>query len=413
MPVPESDGAQPVRWLIVTAAVCCMLVSVCFSYSWAAFKLDLKGAMGWNEPTAAFVFVFATVGQNMVVHLGLLSDSVGLGATAAVAAALKAAGLGGMWWAVTSGVSNPVFFGLCLFADTQGMGAAILAGQKAVQKISPKRLSGLSASLCATAVGCGGVFATSMYDGHFRPDVAPHLAFSGVVGVSSVLAASLVMSTVGQTDGGASTKAAGQASVWAAVQTRSFAFVLLGMVVSWGMSMLWTGNMASFLTAVRYPDAAEARRRFFWTKTLAGIFVGPLCDAIPGLLAWVYLLTSCLMCGSAWLMRAGGDAGVAAVLAGAAFGLSATLCPLLVKQSCPSLLSTLYSIAKVGGLVSGAVWSWHASVTSTANSSPGDANCVGEACYAELWTGVLWTTVPLVALMLLLQLTAKPHLKTD
>ncbi len=86
----DLDLSKPDLCFLLLLTYCAaQLVAVAFVYSFSAFKQDLMGTFGWAEKEAAFVFTFANVGQNFVVHLGLLYDRFGAGATSALAALCK------------------------------------------------------------------------------------------------------------------------------------------------------------------------------------------------------------------------------------------------------------------------------------------------------------------------------------
>ena len=57
--------------------VAVMIMSINLVYSFSAFKNDLGKTFKWDEVTLAHVFFFANLGQNFVVHYGLLYDAAG------------------------------------------------------------------------------------------------------------------------------------------------------------------------------------------------------------------------------------------------------------------------------------------------------------------------------------------------
>merc|ERR1712048_87548 len=97
--------------VVIVLNLLCIL-TLCFMYSFSAFKLDLKKHMTWDENQLSTVFMLATVGQNFVVHLGLFCDKYGSPYAFILAAALKASGLFGMWYLAANNMNNPWLFGV-------------------------------------------------------------------------------------------------------------------------------------------------------------------------------------------------------------------------------------------------------------------------------------------------------------
>eukprot|EP01062_Namystynia_karyoxenos_P035567 TRINITY_DN26010_c0_g1_i1.p1 TRINITY_DN26010_c0_g1~~TRINITY_DN26010_c0_g1_i1.p1 ORF type:complete len:461 (+),score=127.03 TRINITY_DN26010_c0_g1_i1:76-1383(+) len=406
---------ETLRWLALLAVVSCMLVSICFSYSWSGFKLDLKEGMQWDEATMGTVFLFANVGQNVVVHMGMLSDAWGPLAGCLLCAALKAASLWGMWWAAATRWSHPLFLGLCLLADGQAMAAAIMIGQKEVQRATHPRLSGVASSVCAGAFGLGAVCMTSAYDNYFRPDYAAHFAFAGVVSTACLLACAALLPVLGSPP--ATQQRSGPAlgpSLRQVICSRDYLFIFSGMAVTWGLGMVWNGNLPSFSAAAELADAPAIRSAFFAAKTAGCLAIGPLIDLLRAPREAWYLLVCALMYGAAGLMYAsdGRQMMAAAVAGGFAFGAIAALVPLMAKALSVKLMGTLYACAKMGGMITGVVWNHLLASEAQRQAAPGARNCVGGACYRAGWAWVLGSGGVLLAGMAVHALS-RPKAKPD
>ncbi|CAD7948521.1 unnamed protein product [Amoebophrya sp. A25] len=170
-----------------TALVCTvcytvgLLCSISFIYSYAAFKGDLGARFAWDEYSLAYVFTFANMGQNFVVHMGALYDKKGPVVTSLVAALFKFVGNGGMFLLSKLRIDQPSLFGLLFFLDAQATGAAIIMANMQAQKLTPQSFKGVVGSICAAAFGFGATLWVANYDGYLKPDIDSHFLLSAVV----------------------------------------------------------------------------------------------------------------------------------------------------------------------------------------------------------------------------------------
>jgi len=363
---PATSEVGIVSTVVVVFFNLLCILTLCFMYSFSAFKLDLKKHMGWDENQLSWVFMFATMGQNFVVHLGMFCDKYGSPWSFVLAAALKGTGLAGMWFCAANQYANPWVFGIFFALDCQGMSGGLIMAMKEVQRASPEKISGLMASLSKASFGMGAVYMTSMYDKLFNPDVALHFGAAGVQGVTTLMLCAITVplllpkpvSKAGKKDESAE-------PVMPIIMSESYFACFMGMVVCWGGGMVWNANMASFANSAGYSGAAQKdiRSYFYTAKTMFSLCIGPLTD-IGGREMW-YALTSVLMMASGGVMYAsdGKQMYVAATMAGGAFGAIATLIPIMSKKLSFKNMGTLYSLAKFAGMLSGVTWNFYAGST--------------------------------------------------
>jgi len=99
-----------------------------------------------------------------------------------------------------------------------------------------------------------------------------------------------------------------------------------------------------------------------------------------------------------------------AVLAGASFGADASMCPVMCRSVSSEHQATLYSIAKVGGLITSTVWISYAGLQAE-HYAAGLPNCVGEQCYHSMWVFMLAITLPALCTTALWALGSAKHKK--
>eukprot|EP00927_Polykrikos_kofoidii_P080672 TRINITY_DN7760_c0_g1_i1.p1 TRINITY_DN7760_c0_g1~~TRINITY_DN7760_c0_g1_i1.p1 ORF type:complete len:473 (-),score=59.01 TRINITY_DN7760_c0_g1_i1:185-1603(-) len=412
---------------VVTINLVCIL-TLCFMYSFSAFKLDLKQQMGWDENQLSTVFMLATAGQNFVVHIGLFCDKYGAPWGFVLPVVLKAVGLGGMWWCSSTHITSPWIFGAFFFLDTQGMSGGLIMAMKEVQRASPPRFGGLMASLSKASFGMGAVYMTSLFDYMFRPDVPTHFLAAGVQGVVTLTCCAVFVPLLlpqkapkPQT-ASPSKKDLAEASeepVMPIIFSEGFFGCFMGMLVCWGGGMVWNANMASFSIASGFSlsDQKAIRSYFYSAKTGFSLCVGPLTD-IGGHELW-YALTTILMFSSSAVMYVsdGKLIFIAATMAGGAFGAVATLIPIMSKRLSFKHMGTLYALAKGAGMISGLGWNYHAGSVAQSLTAKGESNCIGDMCYRQSWQVILSTQAPLVAYVTFWALKSlfkgKPKKKVD
>lgn len=392
--------------VVIVFNLLCIL-TLCFMYSFSAFKLDLKKHMHWDENQLSSVFMLATVGQNFVVHLGLFCDKYGSPLAFLLAAALKAVGLFGMYWCSAHNMGSPWVFGAFFFLDTQGMSGGLIMAMKEVQRASPARFSGLMASLSKASFGMGAVYMTSLYDYLFRPDVSLHFLSAAIQGVVTLLICAisvplLVPKPKVSVDSKRDSDKAAEEPVMPIILSEAYFACFLGMLVCWGGGMVWNANMASFSTAAGFSLSTQKviRSYFYTAKTALSLCIGPLTD-LGGREMW-YALTTVLMFASGVVMYIsdGKWMFVGATMAGGAFGSIATLIPIMSKKLSFKNMGTLYSVAKFAGMISGISWNYYAGAVAQSLTKPGESNCFGDECYRKGWALVLSTQAPLVAYLL-------------
>lgn len=403
---PDAHVSVMLATLVVVTNLMCIL-TLCFMYSFSAFKLDLKRHMSWDENQLSWVFMHATIGQNFAVHLGVFCDAYGTPLAFLLAAALKGVGLLGMWWCTLHNIANTWIFGAFFFLDTQGMSAGLIMAIKEVQRASPPRLSGLMASLSKASFGLGAVYMTTLYDYLLRPDVAAHFLAAGVQAVTTLLLCAVIiplllpkpLPKLQATDSESKPQ---EESVMSIVFGETYFAIFMGMVVCWGGGMVWNANMGSFSTAAGYTDATQKliRSYFYTAKTGLSLCIGPLSD-LGGIQLW-YSLTVVLMfaSGVVMLVSDGKQMFIAATMAGAAFGSIATLIPLISKKLSFRHMGTLYALSKFAGMISGISWNFFAGSVAQSLTKPGETSCIGDGCYHQAWKLILATQAPITLYML-------------
>lgn len=405
----QITGVSFLSTVVVVAFNLLCILTLCFMYSFSAFKLDLKKHMAWDENQLSTVFMLATVGQNFVVHLGLFCDKYGSPSAFLLAAMLKAAGLFGMWYLASSkSMDSPWVFGFFFFLDTQGMSGGLIMAMKEVQRASPARFGGVMASLSKGIFGLGAVYMTTLYDYFFRPDVSLHFLAAGVQGLVTLLLCALSVPILlpkpkNSTMDSKKNASKDEEPVMPIILSEAYFACFTGMLVCWGGGMVWNANMASFSTAAGFSLSTQKliRSYFYTAKTGFSLCVGPLTD-LGGRELW-YALTAVLMFGSGAVMFVsdGKMMFIAATMAGGAFGSIATLIPIMSKKLSFKNMGTLYSLAKFAGMITGISWNYYAGAAAQGLTKPGESNCVGEECYRKGWKFILGTQAPLVIYLLI------------
>lgn len=417
---------------VVVFNLLCIL-TLCFSYSFSAFKLDLKKMMAWDETQISSVYMLATLGQNIAVHLGIFCDKFGSPGSFVLAAALKAAGLGGMYFCAMNKITNPYIFGFFFLLDTQGMSGGLIIAMKEVQRLAPPKYAGFAASCSKACFGFGAFYHTTLYDAYFQ-DVGNHFMSGGAQAVATLCICALTgplltpekkkvengdgkgktavkkeekKEVAGRSKSPSAAKAksedkakAPEDSAMTYIMTFEYLSIFMGMFVCWGCGMVWNANMASFATAAKLDNAKQIRGFFYTAKTVCSFAVGPLTD-FTGVPLW-YALTTLLMlaAGGVMLVSNGQAMTTAAIMAGGGFGSIATLIPVASKKLSYKNFGTLYALGKFAGCISGIGWNYYAAYNVQQQTQKGQANCVGDACYTSAWLVILGTSVPSTLIVL-------------
>lgn len=396
------------------------IISICFSYSFSAFKLPLKKHMsGWNEADLNFVYQAAAIGQNTVVHLGMFCDRFGSPSGYLISALLKAVGCFGMYYCAVTHIENVWLFGAFFLMDTQGMSSGLIMGLKEVQRASPGKFGGIMASLSKAAFGFGAVVHVSLFDYVYTPDVEKHFLCAGILGVSTMLLCAMIVPSkppeapskkvddaTPQEYNKEEKKAlklkpspAEETGVMEIICSKAYLACFLGMFVTWGGGMVWTANLASFSAAAGMSNPKQIRSYFYTAKTLSSLFIGPISD-LGGREFW-YSMTVWSMCLSIGIMYYTNSQSMllAATVAGLSWGSIATLIPIMSKKLSFKNMGTLYSLAKFAGLLSSIGWNYYAAQTSQALTKPDEKNCSMVTCYNDSFRIILLTTMPVALFM--------------
>ncbi|CAD7965387.1 unnamed protein product [Amoebophrya sp. A120] len=185
------------RFLLLLLYTVCVLCGISFIYSYSAWKGDFRQHFDFDEVTAAYVFTYANLGQNFVVHMGYLYDKKGMVVTSVLSGFLKLVGNLGMFCVAGAKGFFPAtqfslflaqnkslratLFGLFFAMDAQATGAAIIMAQMEAQKKTPAQFKGIVGSICAASFGLGATLWVAAYDSFFKPDIEQHFFFSAMV----------------------------------------------------------------------------------------------------------------------------------------------------------------------------------------------------------------------------------------
>lgn len=399
--VQNSKSSFTLSDILVVVVNLIAIVSICFSYSFSAFKLPLKKHMSmWNEADLNFVYQAAAIGQNTVVHLGMICDRFGAPAGYLISAFCKAIGCFGMYYCAVTHNENVWLFGAFFLMDTQGMSAGLIMGLKEVQRASPGKFGGIMASLSKAAFGLGAVVHVSLFDYVYSPDVEKHFLCAGIVGVGTMLLCAMVVPSKPpeapskKTDDKTNDASSDSIGVMQIIFSKAYIACFFGMFVTWGGGMVWTANMGSFSTAAGMANPKQIRSSFYTAKTLSSLFIGPISDL--GAREFWYSMTVWSMCLSFSIMYYTNSQSMllAAVVAGLSWGSIATLIPIMSKKLSFKHMGTLYSLAKFAGLLSSIGWNYYAAQTSQALTKPDEKNCSMVTCYNQSFWAILMTTVP-------------------
>lgn len=397
-------GSATVYWVIFLGADSVLLASVNLVYSYSSFKLDLKESMGWDEASLGLVWSMASMGMNLMVHIGQLYDRCGPMSTAALAIACKLLGLAGMGYAVSNKLETPLFFGACFFLDAQGTAAALVIGQSEALKRSPAALVGTALSIAKTAFGLGPLIWQRGYGIFFAPGTESLFFFASLCSAATIILWAVVARfteprlTSAKVTKGAGSKPTEEATLLSKLLSYD-ASVVCGTVsiVTWGTALMWTSNLSNFVVAAGMKGQMTLiQSTFFGCSSAARLLIGPAVDILP--LAkelWVFLASAAMVTSSLLMLASGGAwLPAAAALVGLSFGADATLLPMMCGKVSAQHQATLYALAKITGLVCSTVWIRHAGIQAEQHKASGVANCEGSVCYQNTWMFVVGVTVP-------------------
>lgn len=158
-------------------------------------------------------------------------------------------------------------------------------------------------------------------------------------------------------------------------------------------------NLSTLAAAAGVRDQAPAiTSAFFAASATMRFALGPILDFTKGAIpleiwtamgAGASVLAVCVM-----HFSEGRLIWTAAVIAGGAFGGSATMDPLMCRSVSIPHQATLYALGKVSGLGASMLWVRQAAEEVKKNTEPGKLDCVGHDCVRGSWLTIVSIGVP-------------------
>eukprot|EP00392_Amoebophrya_sp_AT5.2_P008565 g8593.t1 len=378
-----------------------VLCGISFIYSFSAFKADLRSHFGYDELTAAYIFTFANLGQNFVVHMGAMYDRYGAVTTSVVSGILKLIGNLGMFVLTIHHWDSPTLFGIFFAMDAQATGAAIIMAQMEAQKKTPPEFKGVAnrnnvhfaivdarqvGSICAASFGLGATLWVSGYDMFLKPDIEKHFL-------------------AGSTSSG---EAPASSSIGSLIFSIDFIALFSATLVTWSVAMVFIAHLGSMADAAALSPQEGARIRsvYFTCSTVGRLLAGPLSDLTRRYLPlefWVWMTTvvTGVAVGGLILFGFADTLFAASVAVGLAFGGISTFVPLMCRALQANVAGTLYAVAKVGSLVLSTLWIGYAGREIEAVKAMTGATgglCVGDECYHYTLYLIEGMSLPLTAM---------------